>query len=47
MDNINVIQLLTRFSNMITEIKEETNIVKHSSLLVLFLSIQFLVVVIF
>jgi len=31
MDNINVIQLLTRFSNMMTEIEKETNMVKYNS----------------
>lgn len=45
MNDVNVIQLLTRFSDAMTEVEKWTNMIRYSNPLIPFFGIQFLVVV--
>jgi len=47
MKNMNVIQLLSRIIDMMTEVKKETNIFRYDNLFIPFLHVQLLIIVVY
>jgi len=46
MNNMNVVQLLSRIINMTTEVKKGANMFRYGNLFILFLHVQLLIIVV-
>jgi len=46
MNNMNVVQLLSRIIDMTTEVKKGANMFRHGNLFILFLHVQLLIIVV-
>ena len=44
---MDIIKFLTRFNNIIIEVKKESNVIRYSTMLVLLLGIQLLIIVVY